>query len=213
MAILDVPVKKAGAVLQFDTDKLKGEDMNDVRVHIYMHGLIPLVNARQSNVPTPTAQAKMKPEEVEGHKAEAMKRALENINALYEGKIKATKGAKASKGDKLVEAEALRMAREQVRDAIKKDKDRKISHYKASEITVIARELLAASPELMDEAREALAKRTAKPVSADLLAKLVADPTLVAKDAEKKAATKKPKPDMSIPSGAIPTRRRAQPNA
>lgn len=187
-----IPVAKAGGKeVPFDWAAITSGAMKKL---VIKAGLTVVGNAKNSKLPTGVKLKEMTPEKRDEAIQVAIDKALENLQGLIDGTFSSTKRggkAKADKSDRLVAAEALRIARERVRDKIRNTTGAKISHYKASEITTIAREILAMhEDELMTQAREALKKRAEMPLEDNIFAKLHADPTLVAKANEKTAQAK-----------------------
>lgn len=177
--IIVVPVVKGKGTIEIDTSMLPDEVYREA----LLQGLKVLANRGTSKVTKTTypveAELKTKAMEV----AEAQKQ------AMYEGKIKLTGGAKASgKVTGAVKTEAMRLARNLVKDELKRQK-LKVSHYPASAITAYAKQVLENDPELIKMAEKNIADREAKPVNIDVSAiKPSAD--LVAKAEAKKAKEK-----------------------
>jgi hypothetical protein len=140
-------------------------------------------------------------------KAAIRAKAEANIEDMYSGKTKITGQSKAKKagGNKEVVAEAMRLARNLVKDAIKAAKG-KISHYKASEITEGAKQLIAADPSILETAKANLEARAATPVKLNVMSVIKADPKLVAEDEAKKAKAKADKPLSAKQAGKVAPR-------
>lgn len=124
--------------------------------------------------------------------------AEKNVEAITTGENFKFHGAKAegTKVSGAVNTEAMRLAKNIVKDLMKKA-GMKISHTPASEITKGAKAVLANNPEIYKTAEENLATRAATPVKGiDIKSLIHADPTLVAK--AEVAAAKKKKPGASL---------------
>lgn len=120
-------------------------------------------------------------------KADTQAKADENVQKLYKGEI-GTKKKAALKVSGKVKTAAMGLARDAVKAAIKAAGG-KISHYKASEISAVAKDMIEADPSFIAQAEELLKAREAAPVKVDIMAMIKADPELVAK-AEKEKAEK-----------------------
>lgn len=128
------------------------------------------------------------PDEAE-RKAAIAKKARENIEDMYAGKTKITGQAAVKKASGAVMTEAMRLARNLVKDAMKANKI-KISHVKASEITAAAKALLESDASIIATAEANLKAREATPVKINIASLIHTDPELVRKDEAKKAAKK-----------------------
>ena len=144
------------------------------------------------------------PDEAE-RKAAIKTKAEANIQAMYSGDIKITGVAKAKKASGAVMTEAMRLARNLVKDAIKRAKG-KISHYKASEISKAAEDLIKTDPSILVTAEKNLEARAATPVKMDITSLIHVDPALVAKDEAKKAKAKADKPLSAKQAGKVAPR-------
>lgn len=118
-----------------------------------------------------------------------------NIQDMYDGKIKITGQAAATKPKGAEMTEAMRLARNLVKDAMKAAKI-KISTVKASEITNAAKILLGQDPSIFETAKANLAARAKSPITIDVKALIKVDPKLVAQ-AEAKAAAAKAEKQLS----------------
>jgi len=151
--IISVPVVKGKGVIDIDTSQLP----DDVYREVLLQGLKVLANRGTSKVTKTTY-----PNEAE-LKTKAMEVAEAQKTAMYEGKIKLTGGAKATKVSGAVKTEAMRLARNLVKDELKRQKI-KISHVAASDITTAAKALLEQDNSLILQAEENLKAREAVPV-------------------------------------------------
>jgi|HubBroStandDraft_3_1064219.scaffolds.fasta_scaffold00002_3 hypothetical protein len=218
--IVEVPIPKAGAGVTFkiDVDILASNDFPlPVYLEICLQGCKTLLNRGQSKLKSSKG--------LEGKaKEDAVKAILEIVQKQYDamlaGETRITGGKAKLKGvEREVKAEAMRLARLAVRDAIKASGG-KISHYSAKKITEAAEEVLAdeeRGPQFMEIAKANVAKRheldepaattdEAKAKGSALIDALglKADPKLVAK-AEKSAAEKKAKKGEKVPAGVMAT--------
>lgn len=212
MALLRVPVTKGGkdAFIEFET--------NDIPEAVYaealLQGLKVLANRGTSKI---TKEAYPVPEEMKAAavaKAEEQKAEMLKVDTdgKYIGKTKLTgQKASSSKASGKVMTEARRLAREVVKDLMKKN-GIKISHVKASEITAVANELIAQDDSFITKAEENLAAREAIPTTAINIRDLIkVDPKLVAADEAKKAAANKDKPLSAKQAGKTKKRPQATP--
>lgn len=178
-----IPVTKGKASIEINIDDVP----NDVYKEALLLGLKELVNRGMSKVTV----AKLEGAELDKAKAAAMAIAAKNVEAIKTSKIKFA-GKKTKSGESAaVMTEALRLAKNLVKDEIKRAGG-KISHYKASEITLAAKELLAQDESLVIQAKANLEEREKTPVKVNIMSLIKEDPELVkkadAKKAEKKVA-------------------------
>jgi len=140
----------------------------------------------------------------------AFAKAAENLKALEASEIKPKGSRGKSKAVKLpaeVKTEALRLAKALVKDQIKADGE-KISHYKASDITKWAKQILEADDSLYETAKRELEARKATPVKISL-AGLKPDEGLVKKAEAAKAKKKaEKKGTLSATQAGIPARQK-----
>ena len=142
-----------------------------------------------------SGMSKLGPKYYEGGKedpkllADTQAKAEENVEKMLKGELGAGKAKAKTKVSGEVKTEAMRLARAKVKEVIKANGG-KISHYKASEITAAAKELIEQDKSFIEQAKELLEARAAAPVKVDIMAMVKADPKLVA-DAEAKAAERK----------------------
>ena len=170
MAIMIVPVTKGKGVIEFDTELLP----ESVYAEALLQGLKVLVNRGQSKITVAELG------DAETVKAESMLAAQKQKDKIMAGDIKFSGKAKATKVSGAVNTEAMRIARNRVKDALKANSI-KISHVAAKDITAAAKELIAADPSIIDLATEALKAREATPMPIDIKSLIKADPKLVAK--------------------------------
>lgn len=145
-------------------------------------------------------------------KAAIKAKAEENIQDMYDGKTKITGETKAKKASGAVMTEAMRLARNLVKDAMKQAKI-KISHVKASEITIAAKAAIENDPSIITTAEANLKAREAAPTKIDIKSLIHVDPALVAKDEAKVAKAKAEKPLSKTQAGKVAPRAKAKPPA
>lgn len=179
MAIMKVPVTKGKDAVEIDTDKLP----EAVFAEAVLQGLKTLINRGMSKV---TVKDLGSEEEV---RKEAMIIAQKNVEKVLEGDIKFSGKSGKSKVSGAVNTEAMRIARNRVKDAMKAQ-GIKISYVKASDITAAAKELVAADESIIAEAQANLDTRAKTPIAIDITSLVKEDPTLRAKGEAKKAAEK-----------------------
>ena len=181
MSTVKIPVIKSKGYVEFETDSLPPE----VYLEALELGLKELVNRKMSKVTV----AKLEGEELVKAQAAAQAIAEENVIAINKGDIRFSTRKSAAKVSGAVNTEAMRIARNMVKDVIKASKG-KISHYAASEITKAAKELITNDSSIIETAKANLEKRQAAPIKVDVLGLMKESPELVAK-AEKAKAEKK----------------------
>ena len=180
MAEMQIPVVKAKADIAVDLDKLPDEMVQE----IWFLGLKAMLNRGMTEVTGTDSPQKRK---------DAMDAAAANLEKLYEGKMRRTSGQKSAKGQGEVMTEARRLAKIEVKAALK-DAGHKVSYIPASEITRLANEYLATDDgkEVIALAKEAVEKRNAKKGERKIKVDSVKeDPKLVAKGEAQKEARKK----------------------
>lgn len=181
MAVVTVQVTKSKSTVDIDTEKLP----QDVYEYALLQGLKVIANRGMSKI---TKETYPNADEL---KVAAQAMAEKNIVAMYEGKVRMVGGAKKSKASGAVMTEARRLAKNLIKDEMKKA-GIKVSHVAAKDITAAANALLDTMPELLEQAQTNLKAREdeAKGVGTKInIAELVkADPDKVAKAEAKKAA-------------------------
>jgi len=181
---IKVPVVKAkGQVIEVELDKLPDE----VYKEILLQGAKAVLNRGMTKISSTTY-----PKEDE-LKAAAMEKAAENLEAMYEGKIRIT-GGKAKKGMGKINTEARRIARNLVKDLIKQNGG-KVGDYENSEISRAAQEMIDANPEILKMAEENIKARESEQtkIKFDLSSIAVSD---------KKVAAAKAKKERKVPLSA-----------
>lgn len=200
MAKLSVQITKGKGSVEVDTDT----DLPDeVYKEALLQGLKVLLNRGMSKI---TKETYSNPDEL---KAAAMAQAEKNVEAVKEGKIKFSSGTKAKKASGAVMTEARRLARNLVKDEMKRQ-GIKISHVEASEITKAANALLDEDPSIVETAKANLEAREAVPVKIDVKAIPISQKKVAA--AEKAKAQKK-ETLSKTQAGKPKTRAKGQPAA
>lgn len=199
MAIMQVPVTKAKGVIEIDTDSLP----EAVYAEALLQGLKVLANRGQSKITVKELG------DADTVKKEAMIAAEKMKAKILAGDIKFSGKAKATKVSGAVNTEAMRIARNRVKDAIKAS-GKRISHYTAKDISAAAKSLIEADQSIIAEAEAAIAKRSEIPVPQDLMALLKEDQTLVAKAEKKKAEKGLSAKQAGMSTKKVPGRKQAE---
>lgn len=181
-ALVKITLKNGAGEIEVDTDQLPAHVYREV----IMQGLKAVAERGMSKI----TKANI-PNEDE-RKAEIHRKALANVQDMYDGKTKITGQASVKKASGAVMTEAMRLARELVKNAMKAAKI-KISHVKASEITAAAKAAIENDPSIIATAEANLKAREETPVKFDIKSLIKVDPELVKKDEAKKAKAKKDK--------------------
>jgi len=179
MPVVQVPIVKAKTTLPVDTDAIPPE----VYAEAVQLGLKVLANRGTSKI---TKSNYPDPEELKMAALEAGQKQIEAINA---GTIKFSGSAKATKVSGKVMVEARRIAKAQVKAAMR-DAGLKVTLYKAAQITALANDLIAEDESIIAQAEANLAEqaKAAEAVKSKIdLSKLKTDPGLVAKAAKAKS--------------------------
>ena len=183
MAKLSIPITKGKGTLEINTDDVS--ENGDVPAEVYAEALLQgfkvLMNRGMSKI---TKELYSDPEEL---KTAAMAKAAENLELIRTGKIKFIGGAKTAKLSGAVNTEAMRLARNLVKDEMKKS-GIKISHVEASEITKAAKEVLASDngASIIEMAKANLADRSKVPVASSILSSIkISDKKVAAANARK----------------------------
>jgi hypothetical protein len=184
MAILQIPITKAKGFIEVDTTT---DLPDDVYAEALLQGLKVLLNRGASKITKETY-----PDEAE-LKAEAMTKAEEQLDMVKKGTIKFTGSSKKSKESGAVMTEARRLAKNIIKDEMKRNKI-KISHVEPKEITAAANALLAEDPSIIETAKANLEARQATPVKIDIKSLIKESPKLVKAAEEKKAKAKAERP-------------------
>lgn len=193
--LVSVALKNSAGTIEIDTARLP----DDVYREVLMQGLKVIAERNMSKL---TKEAY--PDE-DQRKQAIHDKALANVQDMYEGKIKITGAAKVKKASGAVMTEAMRLARNLVKDAMKANKI-KISTVKASEITKAAKLLIESDPSIVATAEENLKQREQTPIKIDIASLIKADPALVAKAEAKAAEAKANKPLSAKQAGKVAPR-------
>jgi hypothetical protein len=180
MADMQIPIVKGKTELTVDLDKLPDEMVQEV----WFLGLKALLNRGMTEVTGNDSPDK---------RESAMVVANENLTKLYEGKMRRTSGAKSAKGQGEVMTEARRLAKIEVKAALK-EAGHKTSYIPMSEITRLANEYLATDDgkEIIEQAKEAVEKRLAKKATRKIdVSSAKVDPKLAEKGEKQKEERKK----------------------
>ena len=147
MPILQVPITKSKGFVQIDTDAIP----EAVFAEIVLQGLKTLANRGMSKLTK--AAFKTEEEFVAATQAKGESNAVD----ILAGNVKLT-GGKAKKASGAVMTEARRLAKNLVKDAMKRE-GIKISHVDAKDITAAANALLAEDDTILEQAKANLAER------------------------------------------------------
>lgn len=201
---IQIALKNGAGTVEVDTSKLPD--------HIYREALmLGLKTLAERGMSKLTKEAY--PDETE-RKAAIKAKAEANVQDMYLGKTKVS-GAKAAAGkvSGAIMTEAMRLARNLVKDAMKQAKI-KISTVKASDITAAAKVLIGQDPSIVTTAEANLKARAEAPIKVDITSLVHADPELVKKAEAKAAAAKADKPLSAKQAGKVaPRAKGAKPTA
>lgn len=203
--VMEIMITKAKKVLAVSMSNIP----DDMFEEIVYRGLSDVLNSGMSKILTKDLEG----EELEKAKTAAFEKAEENLKELMASKVK-HKGARATKATKVsreVNTEALRLARDIIKDQIRADGG-KPSHYKASDITKWAKELIEADPSFLAQATANIEARKAKPIAISLSG-LKPDAELVKKDDARKAKNKVAKGQLSAKQAGKVAPPRSKPKA
>ena len=200
--IIPITLKNGAGVVEVDTARLP----DAVYREALLQGLKVIAERAMSKL---TKEAY--PDEAE-RKAAIKAKAEANVEDMYAGKVKLTGATVVKKASSAVMTEAMRLARNLVKDAMKAEKI-KISTVKASDITIAAKAFIEADPSIITTAEANLAAREATPVKINIKSLIHADPALVKKAEEKAAAAKADKGLSKTQAGKVAPRAKAKPTA
>ena len=160
MAILQIPITKAKGFIAIDTETTPDDSFKEA----LFQGYKVLLNRGASKI---TKASTKDEEELKTLAMEMAQKQLELINA---SKIKFTGVGKEKKLSGAVNTEAMRLARNLVKDEMKKA-GIKISHVEASEITKAAKEVLASEngASIIEMAKANLEERSKVPVASTII--------------------------------------------
>jgi hypothetical protein len=198
--VIHVPLKNGAGSVEVYTGILP----DDVYREALLQGLKVIAERAMSKI-TKTEY----PDEAERRVAIKAK-AQANVEDMYAGKVKITGQATVKKASGAVMTEAMRLARNLVKDAMKANKI-KINTVKASDITAAAKQLITNDPSIVTTAEANLAARSTTPIKIDIMALVHADPELVAKAEAKAAKARADKPLSKTQAGKVAPRAKAKP--
>lgn len=194
----EAEVQAEDNIIKVAISKCKGMsldvDISRIPDHIYkliiVEGCKTLLNAKMSKLST----AKLEGEKLAEAQTKVLEQAEKNLAGIYEGtytkgRPSTTTGADGEKIPGPVVTEARRLARNDVKEAMKAA-NIKISHVPTKDITAAASELITKDPKYYTMARENLAKRAATPLAVDIASIVKVSPELVKKSEDEKAARK-----------------------
>jgi hypothetical protein len=171
---LKVPVVKGKSFVEVNTAELPD--------HVYrealLQGLKVLVNRGQTTI------TKASYPEAQALQEKAMEVAQQTLENMYAGKIRIMGGAKADKVPREIMTEARRIARNLVKEELKRS-GVKVSYVESSEITKAANALLAADPDIIKQAEEEVEKRAKKKVAIDVASIPISQKKVKAAEARK----------------------------
>lgn len=195
MTMLTIPITKGKGSIDIET----GDIPEDVYAEALIQGLKVLLNRGASKITKETY-----PVDTE-LQAAAMAKANEQLELVKTSKIKFT-GAKATKASGAVMTEARRLAKNIIKDEMKRV-GIKISHVEPKEITAAANELLKSDASIIETAKANLEARLATPVKGiDIKSLIKESPKLIAAAEAKKAKDKANKPLSKTQAGKTQTR-------
>ena len=154
--MLSIPITKTKTATGFKTLEVDPNEFTDeVFQYLLAEGLKAVLNSRMTKV---GAVTKLIGKELEKAHADAMAIAQENLDDLKAGKIKHTRGKSKSTIPTIVRAEAMRLAKTAIKDAVRAQ-GYKPSHFSEKAYTALAKERIEADPSFIDQARENIEAR------------------------------------------------------
>ena len=196
-----IPITKAGKGVTFAVDS---DIVNDLAPEVFAmvvaEGLKNLLNSRMSKLEAPS---KLEGAALEDAKAVALDKAAENLELLLAGKLVKKSASKTSTVPKAVMTEAMRLAKEVVKNEIRKA-GMKISAVPAKDITAAAKLQVEGNPQYLIDATENIAEREKISSVVDIKTIISESPKLVA-EAEARKAERKSK--VSAKQAGIPAKR------
>jgi hypothetical protein len=193
--IVTIALKNAAGNVEVDTAKLP----DDVYREALMQGLKVIAERGMSKI----TKANI-PDEAT-RRGEIKAKAEANVQDMYDGKVKITGAKTVKKASGAVMTEAMRLARNLIKDAMKANKI-KISTVKASEITKAAKAYIESNASIIATAEKNLQEREQTPMTIDITKLIHADPELVAKAEAKAAKAKAEKPLSKTQAGKVAPR-------
>lgn len=203
MPVIKVMITKAKEAIEVNTDD--PEQGGDLPANVYEEALaLGLKALLNRGMTTGYATTGLKGEALEKVQAAALAKAKENLEKLRAGVLKRTSRS-ADKVPGVVMTEAMRLARAMVKDVLKA-KGVKVSHVEASEITRLAKDVLAARPEIIERAKAAIAERETAQAGITLGEVQISAKKVAAAEAAK-AAKKAPGEPISVKQASKPATR------
>lgn len=192
--VFKIPLK-AGAVMEIPASDVSSYD-EDTYAEILTLGLKALLNRGMDKAVG--AVKDLEGAKLDEAKANALAKAKENYESLKAGTIKKS-SAKSAKVSGAVNTEAMRLARNIIKDAMKREKI-KVSYVEAAEITKMAKAYLTSNPELIEQAKASIAANDAKATASgdSLLAIVKAAPISAKKQKAAEAAAAKKKAETQL---------------
>lgn len=152
---LDVPIVKAGKGYTIRVD------LSQVPTEMYIDALAKGLKAQLNSGMSKLDSTKdMTGTELEGQREAIMAKANENLDKLYNNKLRKSPATK-QKSDvpQAVMAEARRIAKIMIKDQIKREGKKKVSLIPAKVLTAAANKLIADQPSILKRAADNIAKR------------------------------------------------------
>lgn len=213
MATFKIPITKAGKDAFIEVNTADPEAGGDLTSEMYEEamklGLKAMLNRGMDKIQV----AKLEGDKLKDAQAAALEKAQANLAAIKSGSLKKT-SARAAKVTGVLNTEAMRIARNMVKDGLK-EKGYKVSYYPASEITIAAKALIEVRPEILGMAQTNLdARDAAKSAASEALANVMTLAKPSAKlqaDAEAKKAAAKTQ--LSAKQAGKPTKHKPKPTA
>lgn len=194
---LDVMVTKAKEVLAIDSDALP----EHVFIAFLKEGAKHYLNRGMTKI------TKKEYPDAEQLKAAALVQGQKNLENIMAGNIRIVGAAKATKTSGAVMTEARRLARNLVKDEIKRQ-GLKVSHFEAKEITKAANAILENDDSLIKQAEANLAERAKTPVKIDIKSIIKESPEKVKAAEEKKAKARATAAASKTQAGVVQPRAR-----
>lgn len=193
MPILQIPITKAGKGVTFDvdTDLFNSllADNPEAALRIVEEGFKAILNSRMTSKEF-GAPSKLEGDALEAQKAAALAKAQKNLDDLVAGNLsKKAKSAKAAGVDRAVMTEAVRLAKEVVKNEIRRA-GMKVSMVAAKDITAAAKVQVEQDPSYIEQAKANIAERASIQSAINIATLISEDPKKVAK-AKKEAEERK----------------------
>lgn len=204
--IISVPITKAGkgVTMDIDTDDLNGmfESNDQMMEYLIAEGLKTVLNSRSSKLAAPS---KLEGKALEDNKEAALAQATKNLEDLAAGKLSKKSSAKTAGVDRAVMTEAVRLAKNVVKDQCRAAKI-PLSTVPAKDITDLAKKMVEQDAQFITEAKANIEARGKVEVALNIAELIHQDPKLVAK-AEKEKADRKAERQLSAKQAGKPEKR------